>query len=777
MPQIQTPDYASVTPADGSQPLQNINVSADSFGAQTGAALQGLGRAVGSGADMLANHAMEYAKQAAEADANKALADHDVNVAERMSQFNLLEGKQKADAFPALRDDLSKMREDARGALTSPFAQRMFDQGSIRQFGYQIGNAASAAAVAQRKYNSEAAQARLGSSVALASHLNDDNQFDQQMSDDELRKGILADPGNAGKPPEVVDQMVRETRQKAYQGRIQATAYTDPERAYDMLKKHSADVDPTQMANLQKSVENILITRKSADVANQAVGGGPASGKAADIEKYAMQKLSPIIGKAGAAGIVGGWSQESSLNSKAVNPGDGSDGSDSIGFGQWNSTRAQNLKAFAAKAGADWHDPKTQVDFAAWELQNYPPAIAAAAKLRASQDPNETAIIARAHYEVAAPATANDKVRVANATRLFGSDISAQPVGAQGPGFREAAEKRAMDLAGTQADALGFGPDSKATFIERAQQATRAKYGQAQADYRDGVAGAKLTIAQALYPDQGDPPKNMDDFANSLGKEGMDAFNAMPAEYRSRVTNQITKNAVNPPLTEKGMAKYQTIRGMLENPETRPAIVQNPEQIWEDTDMPLSMKRELVGKAQALKTASNKPAPIDSAMNQLKAEGLFDSVDQLKKGGGTQANPNPAYAQYRGALTMAMEQYAQGGKGQPDGPTVSRMGKEVLAAMTRSQSTWWGLGTPKTVINPDATKEYTAGVGLDKQVPSSDFDQIGRYMRDKGRTPQPGDIYKIYSSPQYIQMKQRAGNTTTPAAPSSAPTQRSASAE
>lgn len=72
-----------------------------------------------------------------------------------------------------------------------------------------------------------------------------------------------------------------------------------------------------------------------------------------------------------AAGIVGNLSAESgaSLNTRARNPGDGSDGSDSIGLAQWNGNRAKALKAFAAARGTDWTDFDTQIDFVDHELR------------------------------------------------------------------------------------------------------------------------------------------------------------------------------------------------------------------------------------------------------------------------------------------------------------------------------------------------------------------------------------------------------------------------
>ncbi|MDW9547734.1 phage tail tip lysozyme [Sinorhizobium meliloti] len=72
-----------------------------------------------------------------------------------------------------------------------------------------------------------------------------------------------------------------------------------------------------------------------------------------------------------AAGIVGNLMAESGrgLNTQARNPGDGSDGSDSIGLAQWNGNRAKALKQFAAAQGKDWHDIDVQADFIDHELR------------------------------------------------------------------------------------------------------------------------------------------------------------------------------------------------------------------------------------------------------------------------------------------------------------------------------------------------------------------------------------------------------------------------
>lgn len=87
----------------------------------------------------------------------------------------------------------------------------------------------------------------------------------------------------------------------------------------------------------------------------------------AAFEYFVGQGLSPVQ----ASGIVGNLQGESgqNLNPNATNKGDGRDGSDSIGIGQWNGPRAAALKAYAEAKGANWNDLTTQLEFLHTELK------------------------------------------------------------------------------------------------------------------------------------------------------------------------------------------------------------------------------------------------------------------------------------------------------------------------------------------------------------------------------------------------------------------------
>jgi hypothetical protein len=100
---------------------------------------------------------------------------------------------------------------------------------------------------------------------------------------------------------------------------------------------------------------------------------------------FVSQGLSPVQ----AAGIVGNLQGESGqgLNPQAVNRGDGRDGSDSVGIAQWNSTRAQALRDYAASKGTSWNDLNTQLEFLHQELKG--PESAAYKGLLSATTPEE----------------------------------------------------------------------------------------------------------------------------------------------------------------------------------------------------------------------------------------------------------------------------------------------------------------------------------------------------------------------------------------------------
>jgi hypothetical protein len=133
-----------------------------------------------------------------------------------------------------------------------------------------------------------------------------------------------------------------------------------------------------------------------------------------------------------AAGIVANLIAESTrnLNPNAVNKGDGRDGSDSIGIGQWNGPRAIALKQFAAAQGKPWNDLGVQLDFVDHELKGAEGK--AGAMLNAARTPEEAAR-AMLHYERPKDYEWGHAYRLSSAKQVL--DLFSKGGGSAGAGF------------------------------------------------------------------------------------------------------------------------------------------------------------------------------------------------------------------------------------------------------------------------------------------------------------------------------------------------------
>jgi hypothetical protein len=124
--------------------------------------------------------------------------------------------------------------------------------------------------------------------------------------------------------------------------------------------------------------------RATATASTPVSGKGYDNPQARETYEYALsQGLTPVQ----AAAYTGAKLAESRFDPNARNPGDGRDGTDSIGTFQWNSGRAQALKQFAAQQGKSWNDPAVQRAFSFAELNGSERAAGQA--LRNAKTPEE----------------------------------------------------------------------------------------------------------------------------------------------------------------------------------------------------------------------------------------------------------------------------------------------------------------------------------------------------------------------------------------------------
>lgn len=337
-------------------------------------------------------------------------------------------------------------------------------------------------------------------------------------------------------------------------------------------------------ADFARAVATIKSPAGNAAVLPPVTAGGSQTDREAQAMSYFMGRG---YSKAQAAGIVGNLIHESGgLQPGIKNPGDGSDGSDSIGVGQWNGKRASDLKAFAAAQGKDWHDYGVQLAFVDHELNGA--YSGTKQKLLAAQSPDEAAGVIVTGYErprgsqSGAEASHGWSNRRDQARRLAGGDFK--------PGDLPAAAER-DDFGTAYSNLQRLYPSLTPEQLQSAAgEAVSAKNGfavQNRAAIEQSAQDAPAAI-QNTGQYSGFMP-NANDFANAYAQDGDKRFQQFQAAVdtsravygmRTQSNTDLTSIVNQPPPTNSGEgaalaeAKYstlrqaaaQTLKGRLEDP-------------------------------------------------------------------------------------------------------------------------------------------------------------------------------------------------------------------
>lgn len=227
-----------------------------------------------------------------------------------------------------------------------------------------------------------------------------------------------------------------------------------------------------------------------------------------------------------AAAIVGNMQQESGGHTSARNPGDGRDGSDSIGLFQWNSDRARRLQQFAGARGKPVTDRATQLEFLDQELRTTE---------RAAGD------------QLARAGDVREATRaVISALRPAGWSRS-NPEGGHGFGARFRNSATALHQFGNgpapspyrgSTMAAGLPEDTRRALELETEQELFQQQRQQEASRRDEAQRTTLAIqddiASMERSGQGAPSErlNRDVVARSLGEEGARAWEVQRARAR-----------------------------------------------------------------------------------------------------------------------------------------------------------------------------------------------------------------------------------------------------
>lgn len=488
----------------------------------------------------------------------------------------------------------------------------------------------------------------------------------------------------------------------------------------------SGALDLYQARATARTLQNFRISDNPAQVAvaENAIGNAnrPAPGRSHPVsvapelsgrmqqamQHYKARGVDPIM----AAGIIGNLVQESGLNTSARNKGDGSDGSDSVGLGQWNGSRARALQQFAASRGTSADDFSTQLDFVLHELETTEGA--AYQRLKAARNVDE-ATAAMIGFERPAGWSPEN------------------PRGGHGWNDRLAMAAKAGEFAGLQGEAIAardgaINPEIIKEYRQEMTSDARSLFTDIKGGYDKGMTPAvsdiNLLSRQLAIVDDQDFRKEVADYFSTQSAVGA-AAGLAPAQLESLISSlqsdasdgaTVAQQQIISGMQEAGKVRAQALKddpigygvrkGMIAAP---PALdLANPDS-WGPT---FSSLQNGVDVMQASGEVGNISA-LRPEMQQQVARALAASTpqDSVKLLGSMAANMSPeTYKSTLGALYSGGQSRAVAAAGAlvPDNP-------EAAEGVLRGQQ----LLKENPLLAPKKTDANTQSI--DAILPSSAF--------------------------------------------------------
>jgi hypothetical protein len=744
MPMIPVPEGPSVNPSGAAMPAESIaGIEPNAFGASVGAARANEGAAIGKMGDLLEKHAVILQNQKDEALNNEAVTKAILAEGQVTNEYRKLTGKAAEEALPKYMKDLEAARTNIRNGLPSAYVQRLFDQATMRPFGYAINNASGYAATQAKAFANTGMNARLSNQLSNASHEYNDQAFDKETSPDAIKEILTTDPDVKNLPPEAVEKLVRDKQQEAYETRIKATHYEDPSRALKMIDKYGPKMDPARVAQLREQVTNQLISTRSRDLATQAVtegvtpfhkllGSGVETPKGADpynttLDNDQWTGPHPDLRTMTVAEI---RTMQDKMRTPAnrARYGEHGEGSSAVGAPQVVSQTLDSLIDQGVVSPNDKFDEATQNK------------IITALAVRRGGD-----VTALKNEWQGLRNVPDEQIRQAYSASFGNAAVV--------PGDRATIIEQVRGQAAAEAKRQGLNEMKTAEFLDSAERATKAKFNDKMAERRDGILGDKLKVAETLEG-MDKPPTSEAEYLANAGKEGVDAWNNLDPNSRRRFASQFERNNVYKPMTAERQRAYETLVGMADDPTTRREFLDNHDKLIADADLPWGLTKQLNATARNLQKNMDAPAATDRAMRVLNNARFFEGTSIRTEGQNKQT-----YLHFRGAMDAALKEFQKTNAGPPTDDQIRQLGAEVKAQIVQPGRFFGENIDRKTPGAEQGAKALDATV--QKENPAL-ADEIRAAAEKKfGRKLAPGELYKAYNLPE-VRRKRAAESEVKP---------------
>jgi hypothetical protein len=262
----------TVSPTSQGLPGVNVRAVDDAFGAGVARADQQFGKQLESSADEIFKQAMNIQQTRNDAAAKEADAQYTIRAGDLYEEYRSKLGENAVAAKPKFVEDLGKLREEIKGTLTNPAAQRMYDGTTRQSFARTVFSAASHAADQNRK-------AAVGSSVARQETLyNDSFRFpdDPNRSQDNLKKiqdEVKFRAKDAGLTPDQTNAELDKATSKFVADQSIAMARNDPDKAFAVLQQNNKLLNQGDRERAERIVVDGQRNFRARDISSKVLFG------------------------------------------------------------------------------------------------------------------------------------------------------------------------------------------------------------------------------------------------------------------------------------------------------------------------------------------------------------------------------------------------------------------------------------------------------------------------------------------------------------------------
>jgi hypothetical protein len=692
MPQVPYVDYPTQSPSGGGLTPQTINPPAGAFGAGLGDATAGLGREVSSIGSTLEKHALAMQSDINEADVNTASTKWIIDSANLTEQFKSLQGKDAAAAMPKYQQDLEALRQQSRSSLTNPMAQKLFDQQTMRQFGYRVEGAAGHAANQVRSYQNNAALARKDVAVQQAAAANSDAEFNLHL--EEVRNAVMSRADVKGAAPETQQAEIMKAEGDAWATRITAMAQQDANAARKYFDQNR-DKLGAHIVGVQNAIDNNQIQQNSRRDAHDIMNANTIEGKLIGRESTGRPGIKNEFGYAGLYQF--GAPRLETLG--VYTPGENEDlknwsktGKDAPGkwSGTFNIPGMPDIKTvdqFLASPDAQRkvfqiHKQKMDQEIEANGFDKY------IGKEVGGVQITRDGLRAMLHLGGVGGAEAalkgsGDRAD-ANGTRVLeyaklGSDTN--PIN---PQSTESDMQAWVNEARRRAATAPIPDYLRERYEDTLVQRVKGEYGTVKAVTRQAQSDNLSLVAEAAYGSDADPmkaPKTIDDLPPDVKQR----FNLLPADQQTRIQRILSNNAkADYPMTPEKEAIYQQIKGRMATgtPEQRQ---QEAQRDLTSLELPRAQFRELMNKQRQMQAQAESQTHLKAVLSYPNVQSILHD-NSIRPG-------NKKYDQFAGYVEDALEQWKRDnlGKTRPNEADAAK----IVGQLTRKVSTpsFFGLST------------------------------------------------------------------------------------